>query len=762
MEPLQRALLIQEGLGLVSLVTLRGLSSVYRARGDLVREQQMLERALNRTLLLYGEKHSERAFVLRRLGDVHLASDKPAKAIELLERAAQILRVAYGERDVQLGHTLHSLAEAYGAVGNRDKQKELLEGALSILESQLGRLALEVDAILHKLASMHRAAGDLLKARGLLQRALAIEQASYGQQHEKVAATLALLNQLQAELGEQAEALQLQGRERAILSNSTSDISAEQASIAPVAIAAQQLDQPEAKQAAAASAAQEYLPLEEAAARRAARLQEPEIVEFMRPLSNVLFATVTYTKRAIERAALAGPKREVILLHCMGVYSSEERPVPATVFRFCDVRAYVPLPPATKPVADSRDISRLWPAYQRACQTLPQHHSNITMITMGYGYSMAKRCPLGAKIWDTEARLLVFVHKKDFIPLYEHALPQFVLGERVRVMEGTCSQTTDNHGYLEPLTPGADIGPVGVGGGGGTLGAFVRHRTTGELHFLTNQHVIHGGCPVHCAVATLPRMQQPSRLSAQGKSKLRSCQLEIGEVVHRTSRNYPMVQPWTPSTDPGEAVRPAHELLIGLDLAVCRLTTSRKTAVFEQRLAQHLVDTGHAASLPRYKPRYCRLTEPAPALANALVIKHGASTGIRVGVPIYVNATVVYRKLGDAFYDPFRFKCTCPVKLATTLVLNQIVVAPYETGVAFARAGDSGSMCYLYTKDDNVIRPYGLLNGALNVEDSGVVTPIEAVMEYLAQYDFPLPEEQEAKEEQKAEEAEKATRCSTM
>jgi hypothetical protein len=84
------------------------------------------------------------------------------------------------------------------------------------------------------------------------------------------------------------------------------------------------------------------------------------------------------------------------------------------------------------PLLQHDDYIRLLSALEEANQILFIKHSNLTMITIGYGYSFSDSIPA----WDSEPCILVYVYQKGYIPWGEDPIAPEILGHKIRVMQG--------------------------------------------------------------------------------------------------------------------------------------------------------------------------------------------------------------------------------------------------------------------------------------------------------------------------------------
>ena len=178
---LQKSLEIRErapsagSSGLLESLTL--LAAVHVARGDLVRGELLLERALAGSEQLYGEQHPDLSPLLNNLAHVYYKRKKYELAERLLTRLAGITS-ARENADPELAAVLASLATVREATGHIAAARQLWLRVLSIREKTLGADSPAVAAALEHLGELSAAAGHLEQAISLRGRALAIRERS--------------------------------------------------------------------------------------------------------------------------------------------------------------------------------------------------------------------------------------------------------------------------------------------------------------------------------------------------------------------------------------------------------------------------------------------------------------------------------------------------------------------------------------------------------------------------------------------------------
>lgn len=444
--------------------------------------------------------------------------------------------------------------------------------------------------------------------------------------------------------------------------------------------------------------------------------------------SDLNSAAVVYT---LDSGSESSQSRPIILLYSHQHHQLSQQiqqhpyggsPTPIQGLEICQPGVSHLIPPnSPTPILSHDQHQDLFPAYQKAIQTLFSQHSNITMITIGYGYSSSK----SPAVWDATPRILVYVYKKRFIPWGEKPIPKQIMDRRTRVMEGICVPHVKNrplgvYQHIDPIAPGASIG-LSTGEGSGTIGAFLTDEK--ETYLLTNDHVVtRGSCYFHRSPdPQCIKVQQPSMPDWKTHNEdSPQMDLTIGEVINakkfRGNSHYGKV---SSSCYAKEGV--------GLDVALCQCSTNRQISGRDPALQDY-----------DYSSQVYGFSERLPL--NMKIIKNGRTSGLTTG-QVLSEASVAYHPiLGDFLYKAscgFGCQCDPPMNAHTDCVIlhNQYVVEGDDD--PFSKVGDSGSLCYLL--EDHKIRPFGLLHSGVAKSFKSIVTPLEAVMEFLGDYRIIAP-----------------------
>ncbi len=419
-----------------------------------------------------------------------------------------------------------------------------------------------------------------------------------------------------------------------------------------------------------------------------------------------------------------------------------------------------PPPPLT-----AHDQARLRPLIYKA-QRRFHRHSNVIAVIGGYAH-------LGDR-WSGSAELLVFVHHKGLVPFGERALPRTFHSVPVHVYEGRYTPTPPRSQqqriqemeydapvgttrFMDPLVSGVSIGVLGTASVG-TLGAFVvdsRASAGGvrpSLFLLTNDHVVRD------STANEHPITQPAAPDYR-RNTMQLLEQQLAEAVrdrgprseqHRLrgeiSRVRAAVDPWPASQDERFVVAgfPTVRKLgrqqvrredntrdsVGVDMALCpyrgdRLIDVRITipAHLGQSRGEHAWEQTHEV-LPWDEP-YDEDRD--------LVLKDGRSTGLTVGKPVPLTASINTQEMGVFLLTRGEAAggVHYQVREDSPTLHNQYLVKHERSNRQFAVDGDSGSLCYLRDhREPWRLRPWALLHGVIasTIWSYAVLSPMQAVM----------------------------------
>ena len=418
------------------------------------------------------------------------------------------------------------------------------------------------------------------------------------------------------------------------------------------------------------------------------------------------------------------------------------------------------------PVLSPHALGVLKPIVHAAQRRFHRHSSNVVGVLAGYSPDRA------SSGWTNAPALLVVVHHKGFVPLGESPLPRRFKGVPVHVFEGRCVagmppriqeiEHDDPRGTIrlvDPIRSGASIGILGRGAVG-TLGGFIVDSRSGTIYLLTNAHVVQDAITADVAdnnnasnndsntnIITQP--SGPDKI----RDALRTLQQNLNGLVEnrapKAEQEHVRQQmtrvragaPW-PMTDDGRyvvAVRPtvhkrgdkqvrragdATRSSVGVDMALCEYTGNRLVDV---RIA--IPSDLEAAQQTHAIGRW----DSGCDEEHDLVVKDGRSTGLTMGRPTPMTASVNPQQLGVHLLLRGDQPNTVHYQLralAPTLH-NQYLVKHERSSHRFAFEGDSGSLCYLHDHNQAwELRPWGLFHSVLatNAWAYAVVSPMEAVM----------------------------------
>jgi eukaryotic-like serine/threonine-protein kinase len=184
--------------------SLRALSLLRVDQDDLKGAERLIREALARVQAGVSRQHPAYAETLGALGMVLRSQGRYQAAIEHLGKA---VRLQEESGDVGgLISTLGTLAEAHWYLGNYREADHLNRRRLTLIEGHLGTNHPAYAETLSNLGASREQLGFAEEAEGFYRRALRINEAYHGREHPSVASNLSLLGQLLNSQGRHEEA----------------------------------------------------------------------------------------------------------------------------------------------------------------------------------------------------------------------------------------------------------------------------------------------------------------------------------------------------------------------------------------------------------------------------------------------------------------------------------------------------------------------------------------------------------------------------
>lgn len=405
-------------------------------------------------------------------------------------------------------------------------------------------------------------------------------------------------------------------------------------------------------------------------------------------------------------------------------------------------------------------VARLEEVVYIAQRRFHSAHSNVICVTGGRAY-------LADAGWSDEPAILVFVHHKGHVPLGERRLPKTFLHVPVHVYEGrymsltrTAEITSEQpRGVIDRADP--LMGGVSIGGlddaSTGTLGGFIWDASNQRVRLLTSEHVTRpaatGRCITQPAFSDWKRsemaiVRQALRLSAASSSAPTTV-TALSSSANERLRSLETTTRWSPEQAQqftiGRAVlvsklgdqsftRNGTRYRIGVDVSLIEYNDSRP---LDLSIAIPSVLSGAGAGVePAIETVVPKWDEPTDE-GNDCIIKEGRSTGVTVGSPYSVTASV--RTLAGGAYTIFADLGTNTVALrlsgeSAVLCRQHLVISGRSMQPS---AGDSGSLLYIHRPSAHGaggrVTPWALLHGVVvsHTYCFAVGSPLEAVMAAL-------------------------------
>ncbi len=185
------------------------MGTVYTSLGLYDQAVPLLQSALDKRRLLYGDRHLEVAQSLHRLGEVLKLKAEYAQSEAMYREALALRRELLGNEHVDTARTLYGLADLLGRRGEFSAAEPLLREALALQRKLNGEQSAETAQSLEGLALNLYDQGDYAASVPLLRDAVAIQRKLHDGPHPDLAEALNNLGFVISEVGEYAESEQL-------------------------------------------------------------------------------------------------------------------------------------------------------------------------------------------------------------------------------------------------------------------------------------------------------------------------------------------------------------------------------------------------------------------------------------------------------------------------------------------------------------------------------------------------------------------------
>ncbi|WKV10863.1 CHAT domain-containing protein [Marivirga harenae] len=134
------------------LIASQELASVYMKVGKYQETDEILSKALDRNVNLYGNDSRKLILPMVDFGRLQLIKGDYTKTEELGRRALEISESVFGESSTKNAPAILLLGELYETLGDYNKSEEFYKRAITILEKQFGREHVDVATSISKLA----------------------------------------------------------------------------------------------------------------------------------------------------------------------------------------------------------------------------------------------------------------------------------------------------------------------------------------------------------------------------------------------------------------------------------------------------------------------------------------------------------------------------------------------------------------------------------------------------------------------------------
>lgn len=181
------------------------IGRVYSSLGLYSESVDLLEKALESRIDVYGPEHLEVAAAMEALANALLERNEFARAEELLNRTFEMKRRLAGENAVEIASTLEAQATLAQLRGKLDEAEALYTQSLEIYRQHRQENTPAAASTLGELAGLHSYRGNYAEAARLFKTALDVDRQALGRDHPYVAMhlhNLAVTSHMQGDLQE--------------------------------------------------------------------------------------------------------------------------------------------------------------------------------------------------------------------------------------------------------------------------------------------------------------------------------------------------------------------------------------------------------------------------------------------------------------------------------------------------------------------------------------------------------------------------------
>ena len=171
-------------------LNLHSLAGSYKYQGLYARSEQLYNRSLGISELLFGREHTEYAKTLTGLAGLYCNQEYYDLAKDLFLQSLRIAQNVLSPENDFITVVQIDLADLYVKQGLYDLAEPIYLQALVVTEEELSSDNIQVAHILNSLASLYEDKGLYEKVESLYQRALKIKKKVLGNKHPDVAITL--------------------------------------------------------------------------------------------------------------------------------------------------------------------------------------------------------------------------------------------------------------------------------------------------------------------------------------------------------------------------------------------------------------------------------------------------------------------------------------------------------------------------------------------------------------------------------------------
>lgn len=181
------------------------LGDIYQELGRLEQAEEVLTRALNRRLSLFGPQHPDVAESMLALADLRIDQTRLEDAEKLTRQALEICKRQLPANHPQLAKAVFTLGKLLQQRGDYQRSAVVLEEAVR-LRSRPGIPAADLGQCFGELANTRFYLGQYEESQSLNRRALEIDRQVHGDSHPNVAFDLINLGGIEQEWGRFSEA----------------------------------------------------------------------------------------------------------------------------------------------------------------------------------------------------------------------------------------------------------------------------------------------------------------------------------------------------------------------------------------------------------------------------------------------------------------------------------------------------------------------------------------------------------------------------